>query len=202
MNLSDMQWKCDAAVGGAVCPQASGNDAIDQTIAVFPAGSSLTYTITGTGPASGSVNNEVTITPPQGVTDPNTANNTDSVTTLIGANPSTADLAVFKYGPSTVAANGAITYVILVTNAGYVVANGAVFSDPVPVGLTNMAWTCGNAVGGGECPHDSGMGPLRKPWPHLPGRRQPDLQGHRHRSGKWQRHQYGNHRGACRRDGS
>ncbi len=159
VNLSDMQWTCDAAVGEAVCPQASGNGGIDQIIAVFPAGSSLTYTITGTGPASGSVNNEVTITPPQGVTDPNPANNTDSVTTLIGANPSTADLAVFKYGPSTVAANGTITYVILVTNAGYAAANGAVFRDPVPAGFT---WTCGNAVGGGECPHDSGNGAIEE----------------------------------------
>ena len=159
VNLSDMQWTCGAALGGAVCPQAAGDGEIDQIIAVFPAGGSLTYTISGTGPASGSVNNQVTITPPQGVTDPNLANNTDSVTTLIGANPSTADLAVFKYGPSTVAANGAITYVILVTNAGYAAANGAVFRDPVPAGFT---WTCGNAVGGGVCPNPAGTGAIEQ----------------------------------------
>ncbi len=161
-GLSDMQWTCGAALGGAVCPNASGNDAIDQVIAVFPAGGSLTYTIIGTGPASGSVNNQVTITPPQGVTDPNPANNTDSVTTLIGSNPSTADLAVFKYGPSTVAANGVITYVIVVTNAGYAAADGAVFRDLVPAGLTSMAWTCGNAVGGGVCPNPAGTGAIEQ----------------------------------------
>lgn len=43
-----VSWTCSAS-GGAVCPAASGTgNTINQTIATFPEGGSLTYTVTGT----------------------------------------------------------------------------------------------------------------------------------------------------------
>jgi len=41
-------WTCGSVTGGAVCPAANGSGNINEVIATFPAGSSVTYTITGT----------------------------------------------------------------------------------------------------------------------------------------------------------
>jgi len=41
-------WTCGSPTGGAVCPNASGTGNVNETIATFPAASSLTYTISGT----------------------------------------------------------------------------------------------------------------------------------------------------------
>lgn len=163
-GVSNFSWTCDRATGGAVCPNASGTGAISQTIATFPAGSSLTYTLTGTAPVSGSATNTAMVTPPDSVTDPDLTNNEDSTITQVSeaTPPATADLSVTKYGPASVAANGQVTYQLLVVNAGYSDASGAVLTDAVPVGLTGMSWTCASAVGGAECPTPSGTGAINQ----------------------------------------
>lgn len=43
---TNVTWTC-SALGGAVCPSASGSGDINETIATFPNGGSVTYTITG-----------------------------------------------------------------------------------------------------------------------------------------------------------
>jgi uncharacterized repeat protein (TIGR01451 family) len=45
-GAANMNWTCGNAVGGAVCPTPSGSGAISETIAILPAGGSLTYTVT------------------------------------------------------------------------------------------------------------------------------------------------------------
>jgi uncharacterized repeat protein (TIGR01451 family) len=50
-----------------------------------------------------------------------------------------ADLAVAKAGPATVANGGLVTYTVVVSNAGPQAANAAQFSDNVPAALTAVA---------------------------------------------------------------
>lgn len=62
--ITGVSWTC-AASNGAACPNAAGTgNNINQTIAVFPPGGQLVYTITGTIPAAGGTfTNVATITP-------------------------------------------------------------------------------------------------------------------------------------------
>ena len=67
-SLTNVSWNC-AATSGAVCPAATGNASLAETIATFPAGSSVVYTITATVPATapaGPLANTATLTPPTG----------------------------------------------------------------------------------------------------------------------------------------
>jgi hypothetical protein len=62
--------------GGASGFTASGSGNITNTVTMPPA-STITYKATGTisASATGSISDTATVTPPSGVTDPNTANN-------------------------------------------------------------------------------------------------------------------------------
>lgn len=67
-SLTNVSWTCTAA-GGAVCPTPAGNASLAETIATFPAGGSVVYTITATVPATapaGPLANTATLTPPTG----------------------------------------------------------------------------------------------------------------------------------------
>ena len=44
-GITAVSWTC-AAANGAACPNASGSGALNETLATFPAGSSVTYTAT------------------------------------------------------------------------------------------------------------------------------------------------------------
>jgi len=148
-------WTCGNAVGGAVCPSDSGSGALDATnatIASFPAGSSLTYTIKGTAPESGTVTNTARVKVPDGAADPDLSNNDDEVTTGPGTPPDTADLAILKYGPARVAPSAEVTYILVVTNAGFAAADGAVLTDPAVTGLTKTGTPSCQAAGGAICP--------------------------------------------------
>src|SRR5205085_10999740 len=71
--------------GGASGFIASGSGSINNTVTMPPA-STITYKATGTisGSATGSISNTATVTPPSGVTDPNTANNSAADTDTLG----------------------------------------------------------------------------------------------------------------------
>lgn len=79
--LANLSWSCGGALGGASCGAASGTGALAAT-ANLPAGSSLTYTVTGSVPldATGTVESTATVSVGAPSTDPNLANNsaTDS----------------------------------------------------------------------------------------------------------------------------
>jgi uncharacterized repeat protein (TIGR01451 family) len=152
--VSNVAWTCQAVAGGALCPQAQGTGSpINQTIATFPLGGHLVYTITGIAPAAPQQYvNTATIAAPAGFTDSNPSNNTAVATTNVqaGATPE-ADVAVTLTGPSTVAPNGVVTYSVVVTNNGPAAANGTTLSAPVPGVVTGVTTTCA-ASGGAVCP--------------------------------------------------
>src|SRR5207237_205493 len=80
-GLSKTAAACTAASGGAVCPATVTPALLESglTLATFPSGGSLTFTITATVTATtGSVTNTVTVAPPMGTIDPTPGNNTAS----------------------------------------------------------------------------------------------------------------------------
>ena len=160
--ITAVTWSCSAS-GGAICPAASGSgNTINQTIAVMPMNGALRYTVSGTLSAmalpGATVTNTATVTPPPGVTDPEPGNNTGSSTTTVSvAPPPSANLAVSKVGPSTVAAGAVVTYTIVAVNNGPAAANGTVITDTVPSALTGVSWTCSGS-GGAVCGVTAGSG--------------------------------------------
>lgn len=76
--LSEVTWTCGNATGGAVCPTLEPDPQtgdVNLTIPTFPAGASLTITVTGTAPAAGAIVNMAQVLPPVGVADPDPSNN-------------------------------------------------------------------------------------------------------------------------------
>ena len=154
-NLTVTSVTCTLANGGAVCPATSvaAMQGAGITIATFPSGGSLTFTVVGTSGASGSIVNTATIAAPAGTTDTNTANNSATDTDTI--NPQ-ADLSITKTdGVTTATPGNTVTYTITASNAGPSDAIGATVIDTLPAVLT-ATWTCAGA-GGGTCPA-SGVG--------------------------------------------
>ncbi|ANB18193.1 Hypothetical protein I596_2181 [Dokdonella koreensis DS-123] len=151
-GISGITATCAGEQGGAACvtqPTVTGST-VSGTIGTLPSSGSVVVTIHGTAPQGPlTLSNTATVTPPSGVNDPNPGNNEDDVGTVVGA--PTADLAVVKTGPAVVGTGGAISYTVAVTNAGPDAANGALFSDPVPAGITGVTATCGTPTGGAVC---------------------------------------------------
>ncbi|WP_445082920.1 prealbumin-like fold domain-containing protein, partial [Chelativorans sp. YIM 93263] len=70
-----------------------------------------------------------------------------------------ADLSITKdNGEATYIPGGDTTYTIAVTNNGPQPATGAEITDPLPAGITNASWTCGEETSGGVCGATSGSG--------------------------------------------
>jgi uncharacterized repeat protein (TIGR01451 family) len=152
-------WTC-AAASGAVCPNATGAMPLNQTIATFPGGGVVAYTITGQVAASppASVTNTASAAPPlSGTCYPG---NGPGPCTASVSNPPVPVIAIAKTANATQAMPGAaITYTIRVQNTGAIAADGATISDPVPAGLSGANWTC-TANGGALCPNASGSGAI------------------------------------------
>lgn len=129
----------------ATSPCASGFPCDLGTLA---AGASVVVTITFDVAAD--VTGEVVNTANAGsdTPDPDPSDNQDSVTTPVAPQ---ANLAAVKTGPASVGAGGAISYTVVVSNAGPSNADGALFSDPVPAAITGVTATCGNPTGGAVC---------------------------------------------------
>ena len=78
-ELADVTWTCAASAGSA-CGTASGSGNAISVSADIAAGGSVTLTISGTAPASGTIGaNTATVTPPPGTDDPTPGDNTDTV---------------------------------------------------------------------------------------------------------------------------
>src|SRR5205814_1638881 len=98
-------------------------------------GGSLTYSVTVTAPASGTLVNVARAE--ASTADPDSTNNNGSaaanrVTTTVGE---VADLAVAKSGPAVVTAMGSITYTIVTTNQGPSPASNVAVVDTLPAGV-------------------------------------------------------------------
>jgi uncharacterized repeat protein (TIGR01451 family) len=161
-GITAYTWTC-AASGGAVCPNASGAGALNETIATFPGGSSIVYTIVATVSANppAVVTNPVTTTPPNGLCMPG---NTPPPCGVSVSNPPTPQVAIAKTvsaPPGGALPGGTVDYVVTVTNTGAVDASGAIVSDPMPNGIVAYAWVC-SAGGGAVCPNASGAGAINE----------------------------------------
>ncbi len=145
--LTGCSWTC-AGAGGGTCTAAGAGNIAD--VVNLPNGGSVTYTATCTVPAATAagvnIANTATVTPPMGVPDPASGNNsaTDVDTTTVSA-----DLSITKTdGVASVVAGGSLTYTIVASNAGPSNASGSTVADTFPASLT-CTWTC--AGSGGTC---------------------------------------------------
>jgi len=151
-NFNATGVTCGSATGGAVCPT-SGNAVSNMqgggiAIPTLPSGGSVTFTVTGTAGASGSISNTASVVPPAGVSDPGSGNNSSKVDTTI----QTPNLAVAKSsnGPWSIGQNGA-KYTITVTNNGLAPTGGTVtVRDTLPTGITPQ-WSSPSTFGNWSC---------------------------------------------------
>jgi uncharacterized repeat protein (TIGR01451 family) len=155
--LAGFTWTCSAG-GGAVCV-ASGTGSLD-TLVDLPAGTSATFTFTGTVPSAttGALVNTATIAAPTGVTDPVPGNNaaTDNNNADV-----VADLGLTKVStPNPYVPGTPLSYSIVVTNAGPSDVVGARVQDALPAPLAAFAWTCATAGTGAACHTASGLGAI------------------------------------------
>ncbi|MBR0345729.1 MAG: DUF11 domain-containing protein, partial [Rudaea sp.] len=154
-GIAGQTWTCSVA-GGAVCPHASGNGALSETLATFPAGSSVTYTVTATVNATppAHVTNTAAATPPTGSLC--TPANTQPPCTSTVVVPPVPQVSVTKTANTpTLNPGGTIVYTVTVANTGAVPANGTQVSDPIATGLASYSTTCA-ASGGAICPNGAG----------------------------------------------
>ena len=79
-----------------------------------------------------------------------------------------ADVQIQKTGPWTALQGSAVSYNIVVFNAGPADAGGTVVYDQAPAGATQMTWSCSGASGGAICPNPSGIGTLDETIATLP----------------------------------
>ena len=146
---------CGLPTGGAVCGavNVTGNS-VTSTIATLPAGASVTFTITGTAPQTGTLSNVATAIVAAGIGDPDdptrtgAGNNTAAavVTTVLAP-----DLRLVKSSSSaslTVGVNASFT--LTPSNSGNLTSSGTItVVETLPTGLTYVAagsggtgWTC------------------------------------------------------------
>ncbi|UQN10157.1 DUF11 domain-containing protein [Deinococcus sp. QL22] len=133
-NATGSASGCNATVG-------AGN-VVTGSVAALPSGGTVEVEIRGTIPANatGSLNNQATITAPGGTTETNISNNTsNTVTTTLTR---TADLAVDKSAPAAVGAGGALTYTVRVWNNGPSTASAVSVNDVLPAGFTVTGVSC------------------------------------------------------------
>jgi uncharacterized repeat protein (TIGR01451 family) len=160
--VAPFSWTC-SAVGGAVCPSPSGSGAIHQTLATFPPGSEVVYTITAGVAANppASVVNQATATPPAGgVCDDGSA----SSCAASAAIPAAPQIGISKSANpnGTLMPAGSVTYTITANNGGSVTAPGTLVHDEFPAGIASATWTC-TAAGGAVCPAASSGGTVAPP---------------------------------------
>ncbi len=152
-------WTC-AASAGANCPNASGIGAINHSLALVPAGATLTYVITAVIAASppAMVVNSAIVTPPAAATCiPASCTSVLSLPTVAAGQ---AVLAIAKAADrASLVPGGNVQYTVTVANVGTIGAGPSLLSDVIPVDLTSFAWTC-QSTGSAVCPEASGSGSI------------------------------------------
>ena len=114
--------------------------------AVATGASAPTITVVVTAPAgSTTLTNAAAVS--STTADPDPSDNTDSVSTTVGA---AADLSLRKTGPATIAAGANVTYTLVATNEGPDDADAVQVTDTLPPGVTFVSvsgagWICTNA---------------------------------------------------------
>lgn len=165
-GLASSTWTC-AANGGAICPNATGSGDVNETLATFPAGASVVYTIAAIVDAlpPASIVNTASAMPASGVCLPG---NTAPPCTATASNASAPQVSVTKIAndPSYVA-GGTLSWTVTVTNTGGVAADGTLVSDPLPAGIASSTWSC-LPGGGAACANPTGNGAINETITTLP----------------------------------
>jgi uncharacterized repeat protein (TIGR01451 family) len=153
--ITGVAASCGSATGGAACGtvNVSGNS-VSSTITTLPAGATVTFTITGTAPSSGTLTNSAIVVTPAGVSDPTDplhiggGNNSASVNTTVVA----PDLRVSKSHAANFVVGTPGVYTITVDNTlGAAATSGTItVTDTLPAGLTyasatGTGWSCSAA---------------------------------------------------------
>ena len=135
-----------ATCGAVVGPAGAGAFGTTGATIAAGAGNRLTFTATvnfAPGMSANPLVNTVTASDPAAGA-PVSASDSD-------VRQASADVGVLKTGPATVKPGDAITYTLLITNAGPSPADGATFMDNVPAAIAGVAASCGSAAGGASC---------------------------------------------------
>lgn len=166
-GVASQTWTCTAA-GSAVCPNATGTGALAEAIATWPAGGSLTYTITATLAASGlpsTVVNNASVTAPAGTAacvTPQHASATLPCTASVSDPVLRPKVSITKTSTAgTITAGNSFNYTVTVTSVGPAPANGTVVTDSLPAGVASWSWTC-TASGSAVCPAATGTAALNE----------------------------------------
>lgn len=155
--IGSVTWVCTVTSGSADCDTAgagtggagSGNTVTLPRIQIA-SGAEIRIQIDGTALSAGTITNTATATITPGFTDPSTANNTATATTVISV--PVADLSITKTNDvGTVTAGGVTAYQISVVNPGPSAADGTTVTDPAATGLTKLSVNCSSS-GGAICP--------------------------------------------------
>jgi uncharacterized repeat protein (TIGR01451 family) len=155
--LTGFQWTCTPGAC-ASCAANQGTGPVDERVDI-PAGSSVTFSLSGTVPAStrGTLHNTTSVTPFPTLANPNPA----PILAAADSEPRpVADLSVTtSSSPNPYVAGSELAYTITVANAGPSDVTGASVTDPPSATLAQLGWTC-EATEGSACQAASGSGGL------------------------------------------
>jgi uncharacterized repeat protein (TIGR01451 family) len=146
-NLGTVSFVSSSSAGGAslTANSVTGNNFLGT--ATLPVGSTLTIVLRAVGGTTSQVINSASVSPPAGVTDPASSNNTGTAQVIIGGQ---ADLAIRKSASPTVLGDNQTTvFTLVVTNAGPQTATNATVFDKLPSGLNGATFISSSSLGGG-----------------------------------------------------
>ena len=177
--LASDTWTA-TATGGASGFSTSGTGNIDDTHVTLPAGSSITYVVTGavSSTVTGTLSNTASVTPPGSSSE--TATDTDNLPSLAITKVDNAGGSSITASTGNVAPGQSLTYTVVVSNAGPANVTGATISDPIPADLTGDTWTAastGSVAATGFA--TSGTGNINQTRSQSPGKQRDHLYDHR-----------------------
>jgi LPXTG-site transpeptidase (sortase) family protein len=146
-NILNWAWTCVESGGASGCDAAASSSADFTDTVNLPVGSSIVYTVTANVVASptGTLDNTATVTPPTGIADSNTSNNSSTDSDSL----QTADVSISKDdGQTNYAGGDTITYTVTVVNLSGSTVTGVVISDPKPTNIDTWTWACDSQGGG------------------------------------------------------
>jgi uncharacterized repeat protein (TIGR01451 family) len=155
--LTDAQWACTPGAG-ASCAEAQGSGPIDELVDI-PSGSSVTFSLSGTVPASmtSTLHNTTSVTPAATLANPGPS---PILATADSAPQPVADLSITaSSSPNPYVPGSVLTYTITVGNAGPSDVSRASVDDPPSARLAQLRWTC-QANQGSACQAATGTGSL------------------------------------------
>jgi uncharacterized repeat protein (TIGR01451 family) len=144
-TLSGVSWSCSAQVG-STCQDLNGSGDIDTRLNLGVSGqATLMVNATISPEASGLLVSSVRVSPPAGVSDPNTLNNlaydSDTLTPQVSYDFTKTDQR------TSIAPGEAISYTITLLNDGPSAVSGVTILDEFPAIIEEVSWNCVSSSG-------------------------------------------------------